>query len=140
MTMGASDALPRSVLTRKAVVYVRQSTPQQMRNNLESQRSQYDLVDVARRDGFAQVEVIDDDLGRSASGAIARPGFERLVAWLCAMVSRVAGRRARSQVWTRGGVPVARPTCPNRRNGTALRRRKWNSPARRRGSNRDLGL
>ncbi|MCY4557894.1 MAG: resolvase, partial [Chloroflexi bacterium] len=36
--MSASDALPRSVLTRKAVVYVRQSTPQQMRNNLESQR------------------------------------------------------------------------------------------------------
>ncbi|MYJ94551.1 MAG: serine recombinase [Proteobacteria bacterium] len=82
--MGASDALPRSVLTRKAVVYVRQSTPQQMRNNLESQRRQYDLVDVARGHGFAQVEVIDDDLGLSASGAIARPGFERLVAWLCA--------------------------------------------------------
>ena len=82
--MSASDALPRSVLTRKAVVYVRQSTPQQMRNNLESQRRQYDLVAVARGHGFAQVEVIDDDLGLSASGAIARPGFERLVAWLCA--------------------------------------------------------
>lgn len=82
--MSASDGLPRSVLTRKAVVYVRQSTPTQMRNNLESQRRQYDLVDVARRHGFAQVEVIDDDLGLSASGTIARPGFERLVAWLCA--------------------------------------------------------
>ena len=82
--MSASDELPRSVLTRKAVVYVRQSTPQQMRNNLESRRRQYDLVDVARGHGFAQVEVIDDDLGLSASGAIARPGFERLVAWLCA--------------------------------------------------------
>ena len=82
--MSASDSLPRSVLTRKAVVYVRQSTPQQMRNNLESQRRQYDLVNVARRHGFAQVEVIDDDLGLSASGAVARPGFERLVAWLCA--------------------------------------------------------
>ena len=81
--MSASDSLPRSVLTRKAVVYVRQSTPQQMRNNLESQRRQYDLVNVARRHGFAQVEVIDDDLGLSASGAVARPGFERLVAWLC---------------------------------------------------------
>lgn len=82
--MNASDSLPRSVLTRKAVVYVRQSTPQQMRNNRESQRRQYDLVNVARRHGFAQVEVIDDDLGLSASGAVARPGFERLVAWLCA--------------------------------------------------------
>jgi DNA invertase Pin-like site-specific DNA recombinase len=30
------------------------------------------------------VEIIDDDLGRSASGTVARPGFDRLVAWLCA--------------------------------------------------------
>ena len=37
-----------------------------------------------RRRGFREVEVIDDDLGRSASGMVARPGFERLVAWLCA--------------------------------------------------------
>lgn len=82
--MGTTEPLPRSVLTRKAVVYVRQSTPQQMRNNLESQRRQYDLVDVARGHGFARVEVIDDDQGLSADGAVARPGFERLVAWLCA--------------------------------------------------------
>ena len=34
--------------------------------------------------GFRDIEVIDDDLGRSASGMVARPGFERLVAWLCA--------------------------------------------------------
>ena len=93
--MSASDALPRSVLTRKAVVYVRQSTPQQMRNNPESQRRQYDLVDVACGHGFAQVEVVDDDLGLSASGAIARPGFERLVAWLCARDGRVRRRRRR---------------------------------------------
>ncbi|MFC7462380.1 recombinase family protein, partial [Hydrogenophaga defluvii] len=55
-----------------------------VQNNLESQRRQYDLVEEARRRGFAQVEVIDDDLGRSASGMVARPGFDRLVAWLCA--------------------------------------------------------
>ena len=82
--MRASDGLPHSVLTRKAVVYVRQSTLAQVRGNLESQRRQYDLVQVARQHGFAQVDVIDDDLGLSASGAVARPGFERLVAWLCA--------------------------------------------------------
>ena len=35
-------------------------------------------------EGFQDVEVIDDDLGRSASGMVARPGFQRLVAWLCA--------------------------------------------------------
>lgn len=82
--MSNTDLLPASVLRRKAVVYVRQSTQTQVQNNLESQRRQYDLVEEARRRGFTQVEVIDDDLGRSASGMVARPGFDRLVAWLCA--------------------------------------------------------
>jgi DNA invertase Pin-like site-specific DNA recombinase len=76
--------LPATVLQRKAVVYVRQSTPQQVQSNLESQRRQYELVEVARRRGFTAIDVIDDDLGRSASGAVARPGFDRLVAALCA--------------------------------------------------------
>ncbi len=82
--MTGADLLPASVLRRTAVVYIRQSTPAQVQGNLESQRRQYELVDVARQWGFRQVEVIDDDLGRSASGMVARPGFERLVAWLCA--------------------------------------------------------
>ncbi|MEF2554452.1 recombinase family protein [Aurantimonas sp. A2-1-M11] len=81
--MTSSDHLPVAVLKRKAVVYVRQSTQAQVQTNLESQRRQYELVDVARRWGFREVEVIDDDLGRSASGTMARPGFERLVADLC---------------------------------------------------------
>ena len=76
--------LPAAVLKRKAVVYVRQSTQTQVQTNIESQRRQYELVEVARRRGFRDIEVIDDDLGRSASGMVARPGFERLVAWLCA--------------------------------------------------------
>ena len=82
--MTSADILPATVLKRKAVVYVRQSTQTQVQVNLESQRRQYDLVDEARRRGFHDVEVIDDDLGRSASGTMARPGFDRLVAWLCA--------------------------------------------------------
>ena len=76
--------LPAIVLQRKAVVYVRQSTPQQVQLNLESQRRQYELVELARRRGFTNIEVIDDDLGRTASGAVERPGFDRLVAALCA--------------------------------------------------------
>ena len=76
--------LPAVVLQRKAVVYVRQSTPQQVQLNLESRRRQYELVEVARRRGFTNIEVIDDDLGRTASGAVERPGFDRLVAALCA--------------------------------------------------------
>ena len=82
--MTSIDLLPAAVLRRKAVVYVRQSSQTQVQTNLESQRRQYDLVAEARRRGFVQVEVIDDDLGRSASGTVARPGFDRLVAWLCA--------------------------------------------------------
>src|SRR5438046_10391638 len=82
--MTSTDLIPASVLKRKAVVYVRQSTQSQVMTNLESQRRQYDLVDVARQRGFRDIEVIDDDLGRSASGMVARPGFERLVAAVCA--------------------------------------------------------
>jgi excisionase family DNA binding protein len=82
--MTSADLLPAAVLKRKAVVYVRQSTQAQVQTNLESQRRQYDLVEVARHRGFRDVEVIDDDLGRSASGMEARPGFDKLVAWLCA--------------------------------------------------------
>jgi excisionase family DNA binding protein len=71
-------------LKRKALVYVRQSTQTQVQTNLESQRRQYDLVEVARRHGFVNIEVVDDDLGRSASGCVNRPGFDRLVAAVCA--------------------------------------------------------
>jgi excisionase family DNA binding protein len=82
--MPSAELLPAAVLKRKAVVYIRQSTQAQVQTNLESQRRQYELVDVARQRGFHDIEVIDDDLGRSASGMVARPGFERRVAWLCA--------------------------------------------------------
>jgi hypothetical protein len=82
--MKNAELLPAVVLQRKAVVYVRQSTQAQVQMNLESQRRQYDLVGEARRLGFRDIEVIDDDLGRSATGTVARPGFEKLVAWLCA--------------------------------------------------------
>ncbi len=82
--MTSTELLPAAVLDRKTVVYVRQSTQAQVQSNLESQRRQYELVEVARRRGFRDIEVIDEDLGRSASGMMERPGFERLVAWLCA--------------------------------------------------------
>jgi DNA invertase Pin-like site-specific DNA recombinase len=70
-------------VSRAAVVYVRQSTMAQVAGNLESQRRQYDLAKAAEAAGFASVTVIDDDLGRSGSGTMQRPGFERLVAMVC---------------------------------------------------------
>jgi DNA invertase Pin-like site-specific DNA recombinase len=70
-------------LRRKAIVYIRQSTPTQVVANKESQRRQYGLADHARDLGFQVVEIIDDDLGRSGSGLVERPGYEHLVAEIC---------------------------------------------------------
>jgi DNA invertase Pin-like site-specific DNA recombinase len=69
-------------LAREAYVYIRQSTPDQVQHNLESQPLQYGLVERAKELGWPEVTVIDDDQGRSGSG-IHRPGFERLLAALC---------------------------------------------------------
>ena len=68
-------------LARRALIYVRQSTLDQVANNLESQRRQYALAERAVELGWQRtdVEVIDDDLGVSGSG-VARSGFDRLVA------------------------------------------------------------
>jgi DNA invertase Pin-like site-specific DNA recombinase len=65
------------------VVYIRQSTLGQVAEHTESQRRQYALAASARSIGFASVAVIDDDLGRSGSGLVERPGFQKLVASVC---------------------------------------------------------
>src|SRR6266481_926166 len=70
-------------LAREAYVYVRQSTADQLLNNPESRRRQYALVERARSLGWENVVVVDDDLGRSGGGQ-RRPGFERLLAEICA--------------------------------------------------------
>jgi DNA invertase Pin-like site-specific DNA recombinase len=67
---------------RLAVVYVRQSTPRQVRENVESTALQYQLARRAVDLGWQQdrVLVIDDDLGQSAQTATHRLGFQRLLA------------------------------------------------------------
>ncbi len=87
-------------LARQAIVYIRQSTVDQVTNNLESKRRQYGLADRSRQLGWSDVAIIDDDLGRSGGG-IARPGFEKLLAAICegrvgAVVSIEASRLARN--------------------------------------------
>lgn len=87
-------------LTRSAIVYIRQSTAYQVTNNVESGRRQYGLVERARQLGWNDVQVIDDDLGRSGGG-ITRPGFEKLLAAICerrvgAVLSIEASRLARN--------------------------------------------
>ena len=74
-----SEKVREEHLQRRAVVYVRQSTVEQLRHNHESRRRQYDLADEARAMGWPAVEVIDADLGRSGASAVGRSGFQRLV-------------------------------------------------------------
>jgi DNA invertase Pin-like site-specific DNA recombinase len=66
---------------RSAIIYVRQSSRQQVLDHSESTRLQYGLVERAAALGWARsrIVVIDDDLGRSAAMADGRPGFARLV-------------------------------------------------------------
>jgi DNA invertase Pin-like site-specific DNA recombinase len=68
-------------LERLTVVYVRQSSRQQVVGHQESTRLQYALVDRAVALGWqaSRVLVIDDDLGKSGSSAAGRAGFQRLV-------------------------------------------------------------
>ena len=68
-------------LQRLAVVYVRQSTAQQVLRHEESTRLQYGLAGRARKLGWpeARILVIDDDLGHSAAEGEHRAGFQRLV-------------------------------------------------------------
>jgi DNA invertase Pin-like site-specific DNA recombinase len=67
-------------LARKAIVYLRQSSDKQVRQNKESQRLQYDVAERIRALGWKQVGIIDGDLGSSAAMASARrEGFERVL-------------------------------------------------------------
>lgn len=89
-------------LTKKAIVYVRQSSLQQVHKNLESQALQYGLKDRAQRLGFTDVMVIDTDLGQSAgSGSKERQGFSTLLTEVAlgkvgAIFSREASRLSRN--------------------------------------------
>ena len=69
-------------LDRAAIVYVRQSTPQQVTEHQESTARQYALAGRAADLGWPpeHIEVIDDDLGKSGQSAEGRLGFQRLLA------------------------------------------------------------
>ena len=87
-------------LTRKAIIYIRQSTPDQVKNNLESRLRQYSFKDQAKKYGWQEIEVIDEDQGHSGSGTTRR-GFDRLLNEVChgkvgAVFSMEASRLARN--------------------------------------------
>src|SRR5262249_51595102 len=80
-------------LARKALLYVRQSSAHQVLHNRESGALQYAMRDRLIALGWSEIEVIDDDLGRSAAGSVQRAGFERMVAEVClGKVGAVAAR------------------------------------------------
>ena len=88
-----SEKIKSHHLERKAIVYVRQSSAYQVQNNRESQKLQYAMQERLRHLGWREVEVVDEDLGRSASGTVTRAGFERMVAEVClGQVGAVAAR------------------------------------------------
>ena len=102
-----SDKIKPHHLERKAILYVRQSSAYQVQNNLESQKLQYAMRDRLSSLGWNDIEVVDEDLGRTASGTVTRAGFERMVAEVClghvgAVAAREVSRFARnSREWQR---------------------------------------
>lgn len=75
-----SDKITPQRLQRSAVVYVRQSSQRQLVHNTESARLQYAMVERVRALGWKEVEIIDEDQGRSATTTSGRTGFQRMVA------------------------------------------------------------
>jgi DNA invertase Pin-like site-specific DNA recombinase len=100
-----SDKIQPQHLARKAVLYIRQSSAFQVAHNQESGKLQYAMQARLRELGFAEIEVIDEDLGRSAAGTVSRSGFERMVAEVSlgrvgAVAAREVSRFARnSREW-----------------------------------------
>src|ERR1700744_975688 len=86
---------------RKAMLYIRQSSAQQVLHNRESQALQYAMRERLATLGWSEIEIIDEDLGLSAAGGTARAGFERMVAEVClgkvgAVAAREVSRFARN--------------------------------------------
>ena len=100
-----SEKIKPQHLARKAILYVRQSSAYQVNHNLESQKLQYAMQERLGQLGWREIEVVDEDLGRSAAGTVSRSGFERMVAEVClgkvgAVAAREVSRFARnSREW-----------------------------------------
>lgn len=96
-----NDRLTRRHLERKAVLYVRQSSQFQVVHNQESRRLQYDMERRLSALGWREIEIIDEDLGRSATTTADRTGFQSMVAQVClgkvgAIAAREVSRFARN--------------------------------------------
>src|SRR6201993_401404 len=100
-TVMMSEKIRPHHLERKAILYVRQSSAHQVLHNPESSVLQYAMRDRLTALGWSRIETVDDDLGRSAAGGVARAGFDRMVAEVClgkvgAVAAREVSRFARN--------------------------------------------
>src|ERR1700739_1649409 len=86
-------------LARKAIVYLRQSSEKQVRQNKESQLLQYAMAERVRALGWQEVEIINNDLGSSAGLAAAqREGFERVLSSVALGEVGIVGSREVSRL------------------------------------------
>src|SRR5438445_37194 len=95
----SADKICTRHLARKAVLYVRQSSTHQVLHNREGRALQYAMRERLLRLGWSEVEVIDEDLGRSAAGGVARAGFERMVAEVCLGKVAALGSVRQALLW-----------------------------------------
>lgn len=96
-----SEKISAQHLARKAVLYVRQSSAHQVLHNRESRVLQYAMRGRLTQLGWSEIDIVDEDLGRSAAGGVTRSGFERMVAEVClgkvgAVAAREVSRFARN--------------------------------------------
>lgn len=105
----ANTKVNRAHLSRDAIVYIRQSSAQQVRKNRESRQRQYALVERARSLGWPQraIKTVDDDQGSTGTTSMHREDFKRLIAEIGAgqvgvVMALEASRLARSNAdWHR---------------------------------------
>jgi len=112
-----SEKIRPQHLARKAILYVRQSSPYRVIHNLESQKLQYAMEERLHQLGWHEIEVVDDDLGRSVAGLVTRAGFKR-------MVAEHRGRNERE--WKE----LYRPGWRETRSGTTLGKGRLNHSAK----------
>lgn len=131
-----SDKIRPHHLDRRAILYVRQSSSHQVLHNRESRALQYAMRERLVVLGWSEIEIIDDDLGRSAAGSVMRAGFERMVAEAClGKVGAVAARGGlafRAQQPRLAAVDRDVPRCRHRAgrpgNGLSAATRRRSAP------------
>jgi DNA invertase Pin-like site-specific DNA recombinase len=115
--MSERAKITASHLARLAIVYLRQSSAAQVEHNRESTERQYALAERARELGWSaeRIVVIDEDLGLSGSGTVARSGFAPLTAEVAlARVGLVLGLEVSRLARNNGIASSTSPASPTR--------------------------